>query len=87
MNSLNENIAKLAPLVARPEWDLFMVYLTNRKVDVLDSLAQCSVDSLKPLQRELAIYSDLLQLRNTVRSILTGGDSKTQYREPSTPTY
>ena len=72
------DLVKLAPLVGRSEWDAFMVYLTNKRNSVFEDLALCGVEALKPLQRELSIYNDLLQLRDTVHTILSNIDSKAQ---------
>jgi len=83
VNKQEEALARLAPLVNRGEWDTFLVYITNKRNEVFEALALCGVDALKPLQRELSIYNDLLQLRDTVHTILMNKDSKTQYREPN----
>lgn len=73
-----EDYTKLAPIVTRPEWDMFLVYITNLKSDVHRELEVCSQEHLKSLQGKLSVYNDILTLRQTVATILTVQNTKAQ---------
>ena len=73
-----EDLTKLAPVVTRPEWDMFLVYLSNQRVGVHEELEVCSPEKLKFLQGKLSVINDLLTLRQTVATIFNVKDTKTQ---------
>ncbi len=70
---MNDRIVyeKLAGLINRPEWDNFLVYVTNLHVECHNRLETCNVDNLKGIQGELKILKDILTLRNDVNKIMS----------------
>lgn len=70
MPDRNDFLRKLAPLVARAEWDMFCVYLSNKLIDEREALEVCSAEGLKPIQAKISVYKELLTLRDTVNNVI-----------------
>lgn len=64
-----EEYVRLRPLVNSPNWDLFLVYLTNMNARAHNDLENCNEVTLKTIQSKIAIYKELLTLRELVNSI------------------
>lgn len=60
---------RLRPLVNNPNWDQFMVYLTNLNAEAHTELERCSEVTLKTLQAKIGVYKELLTLRDIVNNI------------------
>ena len=67
-----ETYRKLASIVSRPEWDNFLVYITNLNAEAHIELERCSPDGLKSIQGKVSVYKDLLTLKQTVSIIVNG---------------
>ena len=70
MPERDDYLKKLAPLVIRPEWDMFMVYITTQLNNERDNLEFCSADSLKSVQAKISVYRDLLTIKETISRLL-----------------
>jgi len=73
---VNDHIAKLGPVVSRPEWDMFLVYISYLLTQERENLEMCHPEFLRQAQARVAVYKDLLTLRETVSRIIR--DTKTQ---------
>ena len=60
---------KLVDIVNRPEWDGYMVWLDQKRVECIDKLENCQPEKLGRIQGELAVIKEMLTLRNTVNSL------------------
>lgn len=66
----NDDLKRLAGLVKSPDWDQFLVYLTNLKAEAHSDLEECSEVRLKALQERIRFMKELLSLRETVIKIM-----------------
>ena len=73
---MNDYMKKLAPVVFRPEWDMFLVYISYLLTQERENLEMCHPDFLRQSQARVAVYKDLLTLRETVGKIVS--DTKPQ---------
>ncbi len=69
---------RLQYVVNRPEWDMFLVYIANKKDNCIDRLERCSPEDLKRIQGELSILKDILTLRDSVNKYMSNRGTKTQ---------
>lgn len=63
------DIKKLSQLVNRPDWDQYMVWLSELRVDAHERLELTTPDKLGGIQGELRIINRMLTLRNTVNTM------------------
>lgn len=70
MPERDEFLKKLAPLVTRPEWDMFLVYITNKLNEERENLEHCNPESLRATQARAGVYRDLLTLRDTIAKLI-----------------
>lgn len=68
---MNEELKRLAGLVNRPEWDMFLVYLNNKCLDECRALEVCTQDALKGIQGKVSVYRALLTLRDDVNKLVS----------------
>ncbi len=70
---MNDEIyKKFADLVRHPQWDNFMVFIANKRVECMERLEECPPDSLRKIQGELSVIKMLLTLREDVLKIMRG---------------
>jgi hypothetical protein len=63
------DVTKLSGVVNRPDWDMLMVWLHDKKVECHDKLEVCQPENVRGLQGELRVIKELLTLRDTVNRI------------------
>ena len=70
MPDRDDFLKKLAPLVVRPEWDMFLVYIASKLNEERDNLELCSPDYLKSVQAKISVYRDLLTIKETIAKLI-----------------
>lgn len=77
----NKTAESLAPLVRRPEWDNFIVYMNKEKIERLNDLAISTGPemSLRRIQGELKNINNILTLRDDVLKIMSMSGTKAQF--------
>ena len=70
MPERDDFLKKLGPLVTRPEWDMFLVYITNRLNEERENLEYCNAESLRAVQAKVSVYRDILTLRDTIAKLM-----------------
>lgn len=66
----DEVYRKFADLVRHPQWDYFMRFIDDKRIECLMRLETCPPESLRSIQGELRIVKELLTLRETVLDIM-----------------
>lgn len=61
---------KLAGLVSRPEWDNYLVWITNKHADAHRRLEDCQPEFLKGIQAEIRLLKEMMDLRKVVSNIM-----------------
>ncbi len=69
---------RLASVVNRPEWDIFLVWAAQKRGKCYERLEVCKPEDLYKVQGELNIWKEILTLRDSVGKYMSNRGTKTQ---------